>query len=331
MHQARFTEWACRPVTDRRKFVVFAATALLLGRTRISRAQPSSGKIYRIGWLARSSRQFQQARLDALRELGWVEGRNLRIEPSNAASDAELPALAAELVKSKVDLIITDGTPATLAARDATQKIPIVFSLGTDPVARGLVASLARPGANVTGYFFGVYGEKQMQVLKDALPRVVRVAVAGGNDYERPGILRAAKALAMQVVEVDLRRPEEISPFYAQARKLQVDAVLITDVAWFRPHLGSLGAEATASGLASIGYRREFAEAGGLLSYGPTSNQDNPRVAAQVDKILRGANPAEIPVEQPTKFDLVVNQRTATSLGVIVPTAVLVQAQAVFE
>ena len=314
---------ASRPVTDRRRFVVFAAATLLLGRTRASRAQ-LSGKIYRIGWLVTGPRPFPQPRLDALRELGWVEGRNLQIEPRNAASDAELPALAAELVKSKVDLIMSSGTPATRAARDATQKIPIVFNLGGDPVARGLVASLARPGANVTGFLFGLYGEKQVQVLKDALPRVVRVVVPGGNEIELPGILRAAKALAMQVLEVDSRRPEDIGPFYAQARRLRADAVMITNIAWFRAHLERLGADATANGLPSIGYQREFAEAGGLLSYGPAPNQGNPRVAAQADKIFRGANPAEIPVEH-----LVINLKTAKALGLTIPQSLLLRADEV--
>ena len=319
---------ASRPVTDRRRFVVSAAATLLLGRGRASRAQ-LSGKIYRIGWLVTDPRPFPQPRLDALRELGWVEGRNLLIEPRNAASDAELPALAAELVKSKVDLIMSSGTPATRAARDATQKIPIVFTLGSDPVARGLVASLARPGANVTGFLFGLYGEKQVQVLKDALPRVVRVVVPGGNEI--PSIVSAAKALAMQVLAVDLRRPEDIGPFYAQARRLRADAVLITNIAWFRAHLERLGADATANGLPSISHQRAFAEAGGLLSYGPAPNQDSPRVAAQADKIFRGANPAEIPVEQPTKFDLVINLKTAKALGLTIPQTVLLRADRIID
>jgi putative ABC transport system substrate-binding protein len=307
---------------------VLAAVTPLLGHTRVSRAQ-QPGKTYRVGYLVEGARPFPASRLNALRELGWVEGRNLQIDARHATSQDALPALAADLVKSKVDLIMTQGTPATLAARDATQKIPIVFTLGGDPVARGLVASLARPGGNVTGFLGGLYGEKQMQTLKDALPRVLRVVVPGGN--ELPGLLRAAKALAMQVLEIELRRPEDIDPFYAQARKLRADAVLITDIAWFAPHLQRLGADATASGLPSIGYERLFAEAGGLLSYGPAPYQDGLRVAAQADKIFRGANPAEIPVEQPTKFDLMVNLKAARTLGVTIAPGLLQRADEVIQ
>ena len=218
---------------DRRTFVGLTAGALLLGHVRDLHSQ-GAGKVYRIGWLVTGPRYFPQTRLDALRELGWIEGRNLQIEPRHAASDAELAALAAELVRIKVDLIMTSGTPATLAARDATQKIPIVFSVGGDPVARGLVASLARPGTNVTGFVVGLYDEKQVQVLKDAMPGVVRVAVPGGPDHDLAAIQRAAKALGMRVLEVDLLRPEDIGPFYTRARKIGADAVVIPNVAWFR-------------------------------------------------------------------------------------------------
>jgi putative ABC transport system substrate-binding protein len=261
-----------------------------------------AGRVYRIGVLTDGDDPANKPFLNAMREFGWVEGQNLTIERRLADSRDKLPVLAAELVELKVDLMLTNGTPATLAAKEVTKTIPIVFNLGADPVASGLVASFAKPGGNVTGWVAGIYDSKLLAVLKEAVPRVSRVAypaTSGGPSSE--DFDAAVRALGVKVQGIPVKGPEDFDSFFAGAKRM-ADAALVPNVAWFGPHLERLGAAAAKSRLPAIGFDRRFAESGGLLSHGLTRPlQHNPRRAAQVDRILRGATPADLPVERPTK------------------------------
>jgi ABC-type uncharacterized transport system substrate-binding protein len=287
------------------------------------------GKVYRIGQLREGAVLPPQPFADAMRELGWIEGQNFKIERRNTDRGDQLPALAAELVRLNVDLILTGGTPAALAAKGATKTIPIVFSVADDPVESGLVASFARPGGNLTGFAQGVYDEKLLEVLKEALPRVSRVAYPApvqerGARPERLNV--AGRALGVEIRRIVVQGPRDFDNFFAAAKGLSADAALVPNIAWFLPHLEAIGGAAAKSRLPAIGYDRRFAESGGLLSYGPTPRQNVPRVAAQIDKILRGAKPADLPVEQPTKFELVINLKTAKALGLTIPQSLLLRA-----
>jgi len=298
-----------------------------------AQAQPA-GKVYRIGALREGPEPLSRPFADAMREVGWVEGQNLKIERRNADRRDQLPALAAELVRLKVDLILATGTPATRAAKEATKTIPIVFILAADPVETGLVASFARPGGNLTGWAVGVYDGKLLEVLKEAVPRVSRVAypatspIAPGRT--RVSLNEAARALSIEIKAIAIQDPKDFDSFFAAAKRLG-GAVLVPNVAWFRPHLERIGAAAAKSHLPAIGYDRQFAESGGLLSYGPTPLQNLPRLAAQIDKILKGAKPGDLPVEQPSKFELVINLKTAKALGLTIPQSVLVRADQVIQ
>ena len=294
-----------------------------------------AGKVYRIGVLREGADTWAKPFADAMREFGWVEGQNFKIERRHADGRDKLPALAAELVGLKVDVILTSGTPATRAAKGATKTIPIVFNLASDPVETGLVASFARPGGNITGFALGTYDGKLLEVLKEGVPRVSRVAYPAtppiAEAPSRASLNAAARALGVELKGVVVKGPEDFDSFFAAAKRLGDGAVLVPNVAWFRPHLERIGAAAAKNHLPAIGYDRQFAESGGLLSYGPTPLQNVPRLAAQLDKILKGAKPADLPVEQPTKFELVVNLKTAKALGLTIPQSVLIRADQVFE
>jgi len=297
--------------------------------------EAQAGKVYLIGELregppAAPSRPFA----DAMLGLGWVEGQNLKIERRHADRREQLPALAAELVRLKVDLILTAGTPATVAAKKATKTIPIVFTLASDPVESGVVASLARPGGNLTGFTLGLYDDKLLEVLKEALPGVSRVAYPAPAGIPRArfaSLNAAARAVAVELQSVAVQGPADFERFFAAARRGGAGAVLLPNIAWFRPHLARIGAAAAKSRLPAIGYDRQFAESGGLLSYGPTPLQNIPRLAAQIDRILKGAKPGDVPVEQPTTFELVVNLKTAKALGLTIPPSVLARAGDVID
>ena len=314
---------------DRRAFIGRVAGGVLAAPLAARAQQP--GKIYRIGLLRVGTIPLSDAFWTAMRELGWTEGRNVIVEPRYADRDDRLPALAAELVQSKVDLILTDGTQAAQAAKQATKSIPIVFGLGLDPVGSGLVANMARPGENITGFVVGLYDDKLLQILKEALPGVSRVAYPTQPLNDRDQVIRsAAKALGVQVQAIDLRRADDIDSFYAAARKSGADAVMISNIVNLVPHLARIGSESVRTKLPAISFRRVFAESGGLMSYGPTSQSDLRR-AAQVDKILRGAKPGDLPVEQPTRFELVINLKTAKALGITIPQSVLGRADEVIQ
>jgi putative ABC transport system substrate-binding protein len=296
-------------------------------------AQPP-GRVYRLGELREGPSLPPKPFADAMRELGWIEGQHFTLERRNADRRDQLPALAAELVRLKVDLILTGGTPATRAAKEATSTIPIVFSVADDPVGSGLVTSFARPGGNLTGFTLGVYDEKLLEVLKEAVPGATRVAYAApaqetGTRAER--LNAAARILGVEIRPIVVRRPEDFDRFFASAKAMASDAMLVPNVAWFRPHLERIGLAAAKSRLPTIGYDRRFAQSGGLLSYGPAPLQNVPRVAARVHKILNGAKPADLPIEAPTKFEFVINLKTAKALGLTIPPSLLARADEVIQ
>jgi putative ABC transport system substrate-binding protein len=315
---------------DRRVFI--AGTLGLIAAPVAAEAQQGE-RVYRIGWLSEGPPSFSRPLAAALRELGWVEGKNLRFEIRSADGGDQLPSLAGELVRLKVDLILTIGTRAARAAKEATQAIPVVFNLGEDPVANGLVASFARPGGNLTGFVVGLYDQKALELLHEVLPGVRRVAYpAAQGPGERYAPLHAAgRALGIEIQGIPVQGPSDFGGFFVAARQAGARAVLVENIAWFRPYLTNIAAASVKSRLPAIGYYRQFAEAGGLLSYGPAQFENVPRLAAQIDKILKGVKPADVPVEQPTQFDLVVNLRTAKALGLTIPPAVLARADEVIQ
>jgi putative ABC transport system substrate-binding protein len=317
---------------NRRAFGQALSLGLLAKPLSVQAQQP--GKVYRIGELTEGPPPFHKGLVDAMRAFGWIEGQNFTIEARQAGRRDQLPALAGELVRLKVDLIVTTGTPAARVAKEATRTIPIVFNLGDDPVRTGLVAGFAHPGGNLTGFAQGVYDEKLLEVLKQALPGASRVAYSAPAQQLGPTSERlnaAARVLGVQVRHVAVEGLEDFDRFFAGVKERGDDAALVPNIAWFRPHLPRIGAAAAKSRVAAIGYSREFAESGGLLSYGPAPLQNIPRMAAQIDKILRGAKPGDLPVEQPTKFELVLNVRTARAIGLTIPPSIRARADQIID
>ena len=320
---------------DRRVFVRTLLGGLLVAPL-ITRGQQAK-KVYRIGYLREGAVPLPSAFWNAMRVHGWVEGQNVMIEPRYAHQFGLLPSLAEELVTLKVDLIIAIGTAPARAAQAATATIPIVFSGGLDPVETGLATSLARPGANVTGFVLGLYDEKLLEVLKEAFPGMSRaaypypVAVPAGVPPIGRTLSAAGHALGIEVTGIPVRAPEDFGGFYATAKKAGVEAVIIPNIAPWLPYLNRIATEATKSRTPTIGFDRRFVEAGGLMSYGPVETERWPRIAAQVARILRGAKPGDLPVEQPTKFELVINLKAAKALGLPVPQSLLLRADEVIQ
>ena len=273
-----------------------------------------------------------------LRELAWIDGRNLAIEYRWAEGRNERYAEnAAELVRLKVDVIVTVATPATLAAKQATAVIPIVFAATGDPVGTGLVASLARPGGNVTGLSSQTAetAGKRVELLREIVPGLGRLAIMGnvGNPIsvlEFGEVQAAARALGLEVTTSELRRAEDISPAF-DALKGRADALYVCTDPLVNTHRIRINTLALAARLPTIYLFREYVEAGGLMSYGPNFRDLFRRAADYVDKILRGAKPGDIPVEQPTKFDLIINLTTAKALGLTIPEPFLLRADEVIE
>ena len=315
------------------------AVALAAGLTAVPaavHAQPT-GKVHRIGYLATGSSTsgFQEQFLEGLRELGWVEGQNIVIDYRFAdGSFDRLPQLAAELVRLKVDIIVAQPTPAALAARKSTGSVPIVMINVGDPVGVGLVASLARPAGNVTGTAFDVGLEtfgKALELLKEALPKAQHVAVLSNpaNPAQALAIRDlkvAAKSLRLRLLFVEVRGPDEFDRAFAEIAKERVDALFVAAESLFYLHRTSLADLALKYRLPTMYGLRESVVAGGLMSYGPSLAVNSRRAATFVDKILKGAKPADLPVEQPTKFELVVNLKTARTLGLNIPPSLLQRA-----
>jgi putative tryptophan/tyrosine transport system substrate-binding protein len=274
-----------------------------------------------------------------LRELGWIDGRNLAIEYRWADGRNERYAeAAAELVRLKVDIIVTVATPATLAAKQATTIIPIVFGAATDPIGTGLVQSLARPGGNVTGLSNQISDTsgKKLEFLREIVPSLRRLAILAnpGNPAVLPDVVEtqaAARKLGLEVTTSEVRRAEDITPAFDALVEAHADALYVCTDPLLNTYRIRVNTLALAARLPTIHGLREYVEAGGLMSYGPNLPDLMRRAADYVDKILRGAKPADLPVEQPTKFDLIINLTTAKALGLDVPPTLLVRADEVIE
>ena len=317
------------------------ATVLLTAASLAEAQQPQ--KIPRLGYLTPASASANAARIEAfrqgLRELGYVEGKNIVIEYRYAEEKQDrLPALATELVRLKVDIIVTGGTRSTHAAKEATKTIPIVMTQDTDPVGNGFIASLARPGGNITGLSNLVteLSGKRLELLKEIVPKLSRVAVLGfSTDPGNPLTLReaelAARAFGVQLQSLDVLVPKDIETAFRAASKGRADAVLVLAGSIFNSHRTQIAALAVKSRLPAIYVNREYVEDGGLMSYGTSITDLYRRAATYVDKILKGRKPADLPVEQPMKFELVINLKAAKQIGLTIPPTVLYQADKVIK
>ena len=280
-----------------------------------------------------------QAFRQGLRDAGYVEGRDVMIEWRSADGDyARLPALAADLVQRKVDVIFADTTLATRAVMHATSTIPIVFALPADPVGSGLVASLARPGENVTGLSTVLtdLAAKQLQLLKQAIPRLTRVAVLSDPDqvWHAKAIkeLKAvAASLSIQLSFVGARTPADFGPAFSAISKAHAKALYLPDSPLFVAHRTTLLKLASKARLPGIYSERRWVDEGGLMSYGANYADQLRRAAGYVDKILKGAKPADLPIEEPTRIELVVNLKTAKALGITIPQSILARADEVIR
>ena len=319
----------------RREFITLVG-GVAVAWPRAARAQ-QSGKLPTIGFLgANPSIESQRvaAFVQRLRELTWIDGRNLAIEYRWAEGRNERYAeYAAELVRLKVDVIVTVATPPTVAAKQATAVIPIVFAAASDPVGTGLVVSLARPGGNVTGLANQISdtGGKKLELLREAVPGLRRLAImANVGNPASVWDMGEAHALGLEVTTSELRRAEDISPAF-DALKGRADALYVCVDPLVNTHRIRVNTLALAARLPTMHGLREYVEAGGLMSYGPNLPDLLRRAADYVDKILRGAKPGDIPVEQPTRFDLVINLTTAKALGLTLPPTLLALAEEVIE
>jgi putative tryptophan/tyrosine transport system substrate-binding protein len=306
-----------------------------------ARAQ-QMGKLPTIGFLGRTSRsaagEWTAAFLQRLRELGWIENRTITIEYRWAEGRNERSeAIAAEFVRLKVDIIVTSGTPQVLAAKQATSVIPIVFATAGDPVAAGLVASLARPGGNVTGLSTLVpdLAGKRLELLREVMSGLGRLAIMGNVSnpvvmLELGEVQAVAGTLGLQVHTLEIRRAQDIAPAF-EALKGRADALYVCIDALADTNRIQINSLALSARLPTMHGSRDYVEAGGLMSYAPNFPELFRRAADYVDKILRGTKPGDIPVEQATKFDLVVNLTTAKALGLAVPPTLLARADEVIE
>ena len=306
--------------------------------------EAQAGKVYRIGILGESASDPSEARLWqtfrlGLRDLGWIEGRNILIESRwNEGDSARLPELAADLVRLRVDLIVTRGSTYVQGARTATSSIPIVFTMHADPIGTGHVVSLARPGGNITGLALlqTEINRKGFEILVSAVPMAKRIAVLWnpGTPSHTPGLKaveESARTRRVQLQAVVARTGADLeSAFSAMARE-HAHAVMVLSFGPYTAARQFLAELAIKYRLPTMFAVRDHVEAGGLMSYGPDYSELVRRGAVYVDKILRGAKPADLPVEQPTKFELVINLKTAKALGLTIPPSVLGRADYVIE
>jgi putative tryptophan/tyrosine transport system substrate-binding protein len=324
------------------KSLFWLLTTTLMATVPFVEAQQPK-KVARIGYLSVLSPSSDSARIEAfrqgLRELGYAEGQNLAIEPRYAEGKLDrLPDLATELVRSNVDVIVVGGSTATRAAKNATKLIPIVMAHGSDPVALGYVASLARPGGNITGltHLAPELGGKRLELLKDIIPRLSRVAVltdpgTGGHGPQMKELEVAAPALGLQLQPVEVRSPTELESAFAAMIGGRAGAFIGLQqptLDRLRDRIVELAAKNRLPGMYP---NDEYVESGGLMSYAADIGALFRRAATYVDKILKGSKPAELPVEQPTKFELVINLKAAKQIGLTIPPNVLARADKVIK
>ncbi len=325
-----------------RKVFLLTVTLGVLAAPLSSEGQPPT-KVPRIGLLWTSPlpavSHLTGAFRQGLRELGYVDGQNIAFEVRSAEGRVErLPDLVADLIRLKVDVIVAGGTPAPLAAKRATTAIPIVMTAAGDPVGSGLVASLARPGGNITGLSILApeLGGKRLQLLKVVVPGVSRVAILWNAANPYPVLVwreteAAAPALGVHLQSLDVRGPDDLEGAFAAATRWRAGALItVEDPLTFGQRIRIVDFAAR-SRLPAIYGSREFVDAGGLMSYGASFTDLARRAATYVDKILKGAKPADLPVEQPTRFELVINLKTAKALGLTIPPSVLIRADDVIE
>jgi putative ABC transport system substrate-binding protein len=325
---------------DRRTFIAMVGGSILAAPLVVAAQQ--SAKVYRIGLLIGSTESFVAPYVaifrQALRALGYVEGGNIAIEYRYAEGNYDrLPLLAADLARLKVDIVVTEGTPPTRAAKQATTTIPIVMTVTGDPVVAGLVTNLARPGSNLTGasFFFPEMAAKRLQLLKEVIPTLSRATVVWNpsNTVHGPvvkAVEEAAKALGVAIQHVKIQQPADVDDALLAMGRAR-DSLVVLEDAMINVCSKQIAQVAAKHRLPTIFGLTTFAEAGGLMAYGPNRPELWRRAATFVDKILRGAKPGDLPVEQPVRFDLAINVRTAERLGLTIPPAVLVRADQVVE
>ena len=328
-----------------RRIVICLPLTVFLLTISFADAQ-QTGKIFRIGFLdvstASSSAVLLEVFRQEMRKLGWIEGKNITIEYRFAEQKFErLPELAAELVRLKVDLIVAPGGASPLAAKGATATIPIVMTSTSDPVAAGLVASLARPGGNVTGLasLAPELSTKRLEIGKDAVPQLSRVGllrVSGntsiGEDLQRQELQTAALALKLKLEEIETQRDAKgLESAFQTAKQREVGAIMTTVTRFFFAERKRIVELATKYRLPAIYPQKEFVDEGGLMSYGVDYTDLYRRAAVYVDKILKGAKPADLPVQQATKFEFVINLKAAKQIGLTIPPDVLARANKVIK
>jgi putative ABC transport system substrate-binding protein len=304
-------------------------------------AAAQSPQVPRIGVLSNFAAPDPQveALSQGLRALGWVDRQNVEVHYRYSHGHlGQVPSLVAELVRLRVDVIVTGGEAGIRAARAATSTIPIVMANSGDPVGTGLVASLARPGGNLTGLslLLPELGGKRLALLREAVPTVSHIAVVwnptnAAKPREWESTLAAARTLGVRVTSVEVRKPADFPPAFAALAKTQIDALMPLTEPLTRTHRHQISEFALTHRLPMIAEIRDFAEAGGLLTYGPSLVDLWRQAATYVDKILRGAKPADLPVEQPTTFELLVNLKTAKALGLTLPQSILLRAHEVIQ
>jgi putative tryptophan/tyrosine transport system substrate-binding protein len=325
---------------DRRRFLLTSLAGALAAPLAAEAQQ--AGRMYRIGYLGEGAPEYALVLDETLRELGnlgYVEGRNLVVERRFAAFKYErLPDLAAELVRLKPDVLVTGGNRGIAALRQATATVPIVMAWAIDPVGAGLVTSLARPGGNITGLTLGTSPEfitKELQILTEVVAKLSRVAILREADRrgaaEAAALESAARKLGLTVLFADIGTPSDIAGAFATIARSRAGAILVLggNTTWVsRQQLADMAVQYR---LPSMCLFRGYAEAGLLLTYGPNREDLNRRAAAYTDKILKGARPANLPVAEPTKFELVINLKTAKTLGLTIPPSVLARADQIIE
>jgi putative ABC transport system substrate-binding protein len=327
---------------DRRNFIHAVATALLA--SPLSARAQHTGKVPRIAYLAlnsvESAPQLFVAFRQGLRERGWVDGQDIVIEVREADGKAErLPALVAELIKLKVDIIVATSSVTTRIAKNATKTIPIVMATSADALGESFVPSLAHPGGNITGMTFFAGPEiagKQLELLKTAIPAASRIAVlTNPTNGAHPAQIResqvAARTFGVQLHVREARFPDQLDAAFAAMTRERASAVLVVSDSMFYGQRRRIVDLAATSRLPAMYSQKEFVDAGGLISYGASLPDMYRRAATHVDKILKGTNPGEIPVEQPTAFELVINVKTAKALGLTIPQSLLLRADEVIQ